>query len=432
MAASDFQQDVLTTACEPDEMIVAVRFPLHAPGEGCAFAEFDIRHGDFAIVAVAVLANADRAAGSDRRLFRSTARHGISATRRRRTRREAERLGVVAAVRRRSPRQRTLPPQSGAHPGAADGGGGDAMPGLSEHVRQVDTAQPTWPRCPLRSNGTLAAPTRGKGSSDAQIEPPQTRHRVTVILNGRHAEGDAAPRLLLSDFLRHELGATGVHVGCEHGICGACTVRVDGELARACLMLAVQADGTTIETVEGLERRRGAVRASGGVPAPSRAAVRLLHAGHPDVVCRSARTRARAGRGPHPRGARRAPVPVHRLRHHRRRGARRGTALGDLVRRLRRLRRLRWSIRAESLSALPDTDLPLRAPVRNATPLSDATSETPRCSTSAAPSSTSPNASRPPSQSSTATPPSPTATGSSSRCVRWPGSMQWGCATATT
>ena len=60
MAASDFQQDVLTTACEPDEMIVAVRFPLHAPGEGCAFAEFAIRHGDFAIVAAAVLANADR------------------------------------------------------------------------------------------------------------------------------------------------------------------------------------------------------------------------------------------------------------------------------------------------------------------------------------------------------------------------------------
>ena len=80
----------------------------------------------------------------------------------------------------------------------------------------------------------------------------QARHRVTVTLNGRQAEGDAEPRLLLSDFLRHELGATGVHVGCEHGICGACTVRVDGELARACLMLAVQVDGSTIETVEGL------------------------------------------------------------------------------------------------------------------------------------------------------------------------------------
>ena len=60
LAAADFQQDVLTTACEPDEMIVAVRFPLLGPGEGCAFTEFGIRHGDFAIVAVAVLANAER------------------------------------------------------------------------------------------------------------------------------------------------------------------------------------------------------------------------------------------------------------------------------------------------------------------------------------------------------------------------------------
>ena len=79
-----------------------------------------------------------------------------------------------------------------------------------------------------------------------------TRHRVMVTLNGRYAEGYAEPRLLLSDFIRHELGATGVHVGCEHGICGACTVRVDGELARACLMFAVQVDGSVIETVEGL------------------------------------------------------------------------------------------------------------------------------------------------------------------------------------
>ena len=60
MPASDFQQDVLTTACEPDEMIVAVRFPLHVPGEGCAFTEFGIRHGDFAIVAVAAIASAAR------------------------------------------------------------------------------------------------------------------------------------------------------------------------------------------------------------------------------------------------------------------------------------------------------------------------------------------------------------------------------------
>jgi len=78
------------------------------------------------------------------------------------------------------------------------------------------------------------------------------RHRVLITLNGRAVEGDAEPRLLLSDFLRHTLGATGTHVGCEHGVCGACTVQIDGEPARACLTLAVQVDGADIRTVEGL------------------------------------------------------------------------------------------------------------------------------------------------------------------------------------
>jgi 2-furoyl-CoA dehydrogenase 2Fe-2S iron sulfur subunit len=77
-------------------------------------------------------------------------------------------------------------------------------------------------------------------------------HRVRFTLNGRPAEGDAEPRLLLSDFLRHVLGATGTHVGCEHGICGACTVQIDGAPARACLTLAVQVEGADIRTVDGL------------------------------------------------------------------------------------------------------------------------------------------------------------------------------------
>jgi 2-furoyl-CoA dehydrogenase 2Fe-2S iron sulfur subunit len=75
---------------------------------------------------------------------------------------------------------------------------------------------------------------------------------VTVVLNGRTRHGECEPRTLLSDFIRHELGATGTHVGCEHGVCGACTVRVDGVAARSCLMFAVQADGRCIDTVEGL------------------------------------------------------------------------------------------------------------------------------------------------------------------------------------
>ena len=77
---------------------------------------------------------------------------------------------------------------------------------------------------------------------------------VDVTVNGRRHRERVEPRLLLSDFLRHELGLTGTHVGCEHGVCGACTVIVDGELARSCLMLAVQVDGATVETVEGLAK----------------------------------------------------------------------------------------------------------------------------------------------------------------------------------
>jgi 2-furoyl-CoA dehydrogenase 2Fe-2S iron sulfur subunit len=78
------------------------------------------------------------------------------------------------------------------------------------------------------------------------------RHPVRFRLNGKPVEAEAEPRMLLSDFLRHQLGATGTHVGCEHGVCGACTVVVDRMLTRACLTLAVQVDGCDIRTVEGL------------------------------------------------------------------------------------------------------------------------------------------------------------------------------------
>jgi len=84
-----------------------------------------------------------------------------------------------------------------------------------------------------------------------------TEVQVTMRLNGLPISGRAEPRMLLSDFLRHELGMTGTHVGCEHGVCGACTVRIDGRTARACLTFAVQADGRTVETVEGLAPEAG-------------------------------------------------------------------------------------------------------------------------------------------------------------------------------
>ena len=78
---------------------------------------------------------------------------------------------------------------------------------------------------------------------------------VDVTVNGRRHHEDVEPRLLLSDFLRGRLGLTGTHVGCEHGVCGACTVKLDGRAVRSCLLLAAQVDGAEIVTVEGLAGR---------------------------------------------------------------------------------------------------------------------------------------------------------------------------------
>ncbi|KQZ14501.1 hypothetical protein ASD44_10780 [Mesorhizobium sp. Root554] len=76
--------------------------------------------------------------------------------------------------------------------------------------------------------------------------------KIEFSVNGKPVEVEAEPRMTLADCLRHKLGLTGTHVGCEHGVCGACTIIVDGAAVRSCLMLAVQADGADITTVEGL------------------------------------------------------------------------------------------------------------------------------------------------------------------------------------
>jgi aerobic-type carbon monoxide dehydrogenase small subunit (CoxS/CutS family) len=78
------------------------------------------------------------------------------------------------------------------------------------------------------------------------------KQTVTVSVNGVRYQRDVEPRMLLSDFIRHELSLTGTHVGCEHGVCGTCTVLVEGVATRSCLCLAVQADGLSVETVESL------------------------------------------------------------------------------------------------------------------------------------------------------------------------------------
>jgi len=87
------------------------------------------------------------------------------------------------------------------------------------------------------------------------------KRRVALILNGRKLAAEAEPRMLLSDFLRQGLGLTGTHVGCEHGVCGACTVLIDGVATRSCLTLAVQAEGRAVRTVESLAAADGTLNA---------------------------------------------------------------------------------------------------------------------------------------------------------------------------
>ena len=106
---------------------------------------------------------------------------------------------------------------------------------------------------------------------------------IGVTVNGVLHEREVEPRLLLSDFIRQDLALTGTHVGCEHGVCGACTVLFDGEPVRSCIMLAVQADGHDLQTVEALAGPAGRIEsAAERFPNRSRPAVRVLHARLPD------------------------------------------------------------------------------------------------------------------------------------------------------
>ena len=131
---------------------------------------------------------------------------------------------------------------------------------------------------------------------------------ITVTVNGAVYERSVEPRLLLSDFLRHELELTGTHVGCEHGVCGACTILFDGEPVRSCLMFAVQAHGQEIMTVEGLapDGPDHMHPLQNGVSGSARPAMRLLHAGLLDDPATLPGTKPQSL--PRPRSGKRSPA----------------------------------------------------------------------------------------------------------------------------
>ena len=104
--------------------------------------------------------------------------------------------------------------------------------------------------------------------------------KITVTVNGERHASEVEPRLLLVHYLRDVLGLTGTHVGCETSLCGACTVRLNGDAVKSCTVLAVQADGGEVTTIEGLANERRAARSAGRLLGGARPPVRLLHARH--------------------------------------------------------------------------------------------------------------------------------------------------------
>ena len=266
-----FFEGALETACGEDEMVVATRWPAAAPGARHAFDEVALRHGDFAIASCAVVLHEDRMAigfggVADTPVVREWPRLGQSALDDALAdlAKEIEivddgdgggayRRGLVRTLGRRTvERAEATPPASRRL--------GTTRHEPVEVVGRVSRERGLPARDELRDRGSpsgLEARAPGAPPPSPRLRAGE-RHRVEFVLNGERCAAEAPPRLLLSDFLRHRFGRRGVHVGCEHGVCGACTVRLDGAPARACLLFAVQAHGRSVDTVEGLAGADGA------------------------------------------------------------------------------------------------------------------------------------------------------------------------------
>ncbi|MDQ1517873.1 MAG: aerobic carbon-monoxide dehydrogenase medium subunit [Actinomycetota bacterium] len=284
--ADDLFAGFLTTSLRPGELVVEVRFPTPRAREGSALLEVAQRHGDFPLASVAVsllldgdgrARNARVAVGAvaDRPLLLPEAAEAVVSGA---TPEEAGRLAatlvdpagslhapagyqrhlvsvlVARAVTRARHRaaDETPAPARAPIPGAATRTAATGAPIRTGPgpVRAATSAVASAPQNLGTDRAAKAAQSVPRSKAPTGVAGAASS-RCTV--NGRVASLDGVPdRRLLSDFLRHDLGLRGTHVGCEHGVCGACTVRLDGAAVRSCLLLARQADGAEIETVEGL------------------------------------------------------------------------------------------------------------------------------------------------------------------------------------
>ena len=203
-----------------------MRFPSWPKGHGYGFVEFARRHGDFAIASAAALLEED-ANGKIKR---------VSLT-----------IGGVAKMPVRMPNvEKALLGQTASE---------DVFRDACEECRKLEALADVHAPANYRQHLATVMSRRALMAAHNRVGRPRMREtrKITVTINGkRYEDEEVEVRFTLADFMRQQLGLTGTHLGCEHGVCGACTILFDGYSARSCLMLAVQADGHEILTVEGI------------------------------------------------------------------------------------------------------------------------------------------------------------------------------------
>ncbi len=256
--AKQFFQSALVTARRPDELITSLRWPIRRPTQRSAFAEFAVRSGDYAIVAVACVLDLqdDGAVRSVRLGFGGASEvpqivdmpdldkrldvnliqtMALDAAARIQCR--ADLLGSAAYRRQLAGVLASRTIVSALH--------------VDPHPEEDAGASPRASRRMATGDGPSLRP------SFETPGPESGRATINFTLNGRGVAAQAEPRTQVADLMRHVLHQTGTHVGCEHGICGACTILVDGRAVRSCLLFAAQVAGASIITVEGLAQPGG-------------------------------------------------------------------------------------------------------------------------------------------------------------------------------
>ncbi len=264
VGARDFFTAPMTTVLAPDELLLAAQFPVATPGDGFAFAELSRRHGDFALAGVVTwvrLSPSGDLRAATLAAFAVSARPVVRDV-------TAQLSSALSDLTPGAPAEllvRALTEPMSALAADLVDTPGDIHAStayrrrLFTHLaaRELANAHLRAKADPVRSaNGVRSSPGVERSSSAAAPRTcPADQSAVTeMTVNGKHVTVTASPRVTLADALRDRLGLKGTHLGCEHGICGMCTVLVDGQAARSCLLFACQLDGAEVLTVEGLGR----------------------------------------------------------------------------------------------------------------------------------------------------------------------------------